>query len=102
MAPALITDGCTPAVYVFDGAGVAPDDVDGAGVEPVTSAFVVLDAGSGTFRYVAAFLPAGDYTAAFTCDAGADDPDLDDTLVFTGTASVTVTAQQATTLDFSD
>lgn len=63
-----------PAVYAFSGRGVEPDDVDQAGVEPINSAIVNKVDG----RYAIGFLEAGDYTLAFTCDAGSDEPDQSD------------------------
>lgn len=96
----LIGEGCAPAVYVYEGADAVPDDVAGAGVEPVTTANVVLDSGSGEYRYAAAFLEAGDYTAAFTCGADDDDPATDDALTFSGAANVEIRAQQVTDHDF--
>lgn len=92
--------GCTPAVYVFAGAGVTPDDIDGTPADPVTTAPVKLDFGSGEYRYTAAFLEAGNYTVAYTCQAAADDPAVSDTLVFTGTATVAVTANTTTVHNF--
>ena len=99
--PSLVTSGCTPAVYVFTGAGITPDDIDGIAPDPVTSANVTLDSGSGKYRYKAAFLEAGDYTIAYTCQAALDDPMIDDKLVtFTGTTSVSVTANTITEHNF--
>lgn len=98
--PALVPAGCTPAVYVFNGAGIAPDDIDGTPADPVTTAAVKLDNGSGEYRYKAAFLEAGDYTVAYTCQAAADDPATDNALAFAGTATVTVTANAITVRNF--
>ena len=95
---ALVPAGCTPAVYVFEGGGVTPDDIDGTAPEPVTTATVKLDA--GVYKYKAAFLEAGSYTVAYTCQAALDDPALDDVLVFSGTATVSVTAKTTTVHDF--
>jgi hypothetical protein len=103
VAEALVTDAsCTSgnSVYVYDGSGVTPDDVGGAGAEPVTTALVELDGGSGNYEYKAAFLTAGVYTVAFTCQAGDDDPVLDDAIVFVGAVDATVTAGTTTTVDF--
>lgn len=88
------------AVYVFEGAGATPDDVniDGADDDPVATASVDWEGGDNT--YTVAFLEAGDYTVAFTCDAGIDDPSAEDTLSFVGTTDVTITAGQTTTQDF--
>ncbi|MBI2383040.1 MAG: DUF4382 domain-containing protein [Gammaproteobacteria bacterium] len=98
----LITAGCTPAVYVFEGANRTPDDVDDIPPEPLTSATVALDAATGQYRYRAAFLAAGDYTVAFTCQAAADDPGSDDFgIEFIGTRNAAVAANRDTTVDFS-
>ncbi len=98
---ALVGAGCAPAVYVFAGSGVTPDDVDGAAPEPVSSAMPELNAGTGNYDYVVGFLSEGDYTVTFTCDADADDPATDDTLVFTGTQDATVVANETTDVDFA-
>lgn len=96
----LITATCSPAVYVFPGSGVTPDDVDNNAPDPVTTAIVKLNSGDGLYEYTAGFLTAGAYTVTFTCDAAGDDPDTDDTLVFSGTQSATVVADQTTTVNF--
>jgi hypothetical protein len=90
------------AVYVFDN-GDPVDDLDGTG-DPVTSARVPND---GLYSYTVAFLPEGDYSIAFTCDADIDDPEKDadtdptDTPVdFIGKAPVTITAGKTTTHSF--
>lgn len=85
-------------VYVYAGAGVTPDDIGGTGAQPVTTARAVNT--NGTWRYTAAFLAPGSYTAAFTCQAASDDSQANDTLVFLGTRTVTVTASTTTTADF--
>lgn len=97
----LINDGsCTGgnSVYVFEGHNVVPDDVDGINPDPVTSAMVELDA-SGLYKYRAAFLSAGDYTVAFTCQAK-DDDDADNNIDFWSYANVTVFAGEETVLHF--
>jgi len=98
----LIPSGCTPAVYVFSGAGATPDDIDtdSANPDPVTTASV--NPTNGTYK--AAFLETGDYTVAYTCDAAADDPAVDNTadntVTFSNIATVTVTANSITTHNF--
>ncbi len=96
----LVPDGCAPAVYVFTGSGVTPDDVDATAPDPVSSAMPALNVGTGDYDYTVGFLATGPYTVSFTCDADADDPATDDTLVFTGTQGATVTADQTTTVSF--
>ena len=97
----LITSECAGAdngaVYVFEGAGAVPDDVDGDAGDPIATA-LVADDGSGD--YSVAFLEQGDYVATYTCDAENDDPTEDDSLGFVGTTQVSITAGQTTTLDF--
>ena len=95
-----VVEGCTPAVYVFAGSGVTPDDVDGSAPDTVTSARVALNTTSGHYEYTAGFLAEGSYTVTFTCDAAGDDPVTDDTLDFAGTQNATVVAEQTTTVNF--
>ena len=66
--------GCSPAVYVYAGSNYLAGD-EGSATAPLTSALVALDEVSGTYRYTAAFLPPGDYTVAYTCDAALDNPE---------------------------
>lgn len=95
----LVPGGCTPAVYVFEGSGVTPDDIDGIAPDPVATASVKLD-NMSVYRYQAAFLEAGSYTIAFTCDAAADDPTVDNALTFSGTTTVSVVAKTNTVHNF--
>jgi hypothetical protein len=70
-------------LYVYQGTGLDPadfaDDFDPARyptasyLEPFASEMVEPDG-----SYVIGYLPAGDYTLAFSCDATVDDPELDD------------------------
>lgn len=88
------------AVYVFQGSGIAPDDVDANDPEPVTTAKVTYD--GSAYAYKAAFLEAGDYTVAVTCQADLDDPVADDANVtFVGAANVTITAGAEIAHDFA-
>jgi hypothetical protein len=78
-----------PVVYLYQGANVTPDnlftppsgtsgtsDTDAAGTgEPFTTATAALNSMS-EYAYTIAFLPAGTYTVAFTCDP--DDPSVDE------------------------
>jgi hypothetical protein len=101
-ARATSTD-CSPFVYVFTGTGVIPDDLDAIPdpeIDPLVSMPVELDSASGEWRYRVAFLAAGSYTVAFTCDGAADTPEADELLTFTGAANATITANQTTSLDF--
>lgn len=100
VAPSLVPSGCTPAVYVFSGAGATPVDIDGIAPDPVTTAIVKLDSVTGEYRYNAAFLEAGDYTIAYTCDAAKDEPTTSEALAFVGATTVAVTANATTLHNF--
>ncbi len=90
--------GAVNVVYVYPGAAATPDDIGGTGTQPVTAANVVT--ANGVATYTAAFLTAGSYTLAFTCQGGGDDPEANDTLTFLGTRTVSVTANTTTTSNF--
>jgi hypothetical protein len=96
MLSAYCGEGDKAAIYVFEG-NVTANDL-GSAVEPVTNAAVNLTTGA----YTVAFLPFGSYTAAFTCDAGSDDPQVDDDMVvFDVETTVAITAGQTTDQDFN-
>lgn len=100
---ALIASVCsgsaTGAVYLYQGADVIPDDVDGLDAEPLASGAVVLQ-GDGSYRYTIAFLSPGSYTATYTCDAASDLPESSEVLNYSGTANVTISTGSTTTLNF--
>ncbi len=104
VAAALVPPTCSPHVYVFAGAGVAPDDLDAAAapdVDPLVSVPVALDPNSGEYRYRASFLEVGTYTVSFTCGGATDSPEGDEILIFTGTRDVVVTAGQTAAVSFN-
>lgn len=85
---------CKPNVYVYEGT-VTPDDMEETSaaspdIDPLVVVGVTIPAGSTSGIYRAAFIPAGSYTAAFTCD---DDTNDDQSLVFVPPAGVAVAAQ---------
>jgi hypothetical protein len=100
---ALVTADCVPAVYIFSGADVVPDDIEETGATPDTDPLVVAPVsianGDVAYRYRAAFLPPGPYTVAFTCSD--DDPTADETLTFLSPQNVTVQANLIGTVDFA-
>jgi hypothetical protein len=94
---------CTPNVYLYEGS-VIPDDSEvetaaSPDVDPFAVVSVEIPDGSVTGTYQAAFIPAGSYTAAFTCD---EDTDADEALAFVPTEGVPVTVQNnlISTVDF--
>jgi len=99
--PALLTAGsCSDslvdtfnAVYVYSGHNVTPDDINqksNKDIDPLTTTGIGYDAASSSYLYEAAFLPAGDYTIAFTCNSNMDDLDKNDNLKFFNIQNVTV------------
>jgi hypothetical protein len=95
---------CKPNVYLYEGAGM-PDDLEettaaSPDVDPFAVVSVDIPDGSTTGTYRAAFIPAGTYTAAFTCD---DDTDDDESLAFVPSEGVPVTVQNnlISTVDFT-
>lgn len=93
-----------PAIYVYEGAEseVTPGDVAGADseTEPLTTARLEDD-GDGTYTGKAGFLSAGDYTVAFTCQAGSDSNEADDDIGLQGTQELTVEADKGTTYSYT-
>lgn len=96
-------NGCTgfSAIYLFEGSNVTADDLDGTGAEPYASSFLTVNNDSD-YDYEIGFVPAGNYTIAFTCQANLDKPESDDTssVNFTGTDNLTVVAGETVTHDF--
>ncbi len=87
------------SVYVYAGSDVIPDDLDGEG-DPLTTANAKYDVETGVYSYKAAFLPAGNYTIAATCEAATDEPTGDEDLTFVGTTNVTVATGGTTIHNF--
>ena len=95
---------CKPNVYLYE-AAVTPDDSEAEtaispDIDPYAVFSVDIPEGSSTGTYQAAFIPAGDYTAAFTCD---EDTDADELLAFVPPEGVLVTVQNnlVSTVDFT-
>lgn len=88
------------SVYIFEQHDIAPDDIDGIGVEPVTSASVEMDL-DGNYTYTLGFIPEGDYTIAFTCNADLDTPDNNELIEFRSVFNVTVNAGETKNINFN-
>lgn len=100
------------AVYLYADSNATPGDVfvDEQGdpqtrtddaAHPITVANVRQNGTSGDFEYTIGFVPAGEYTLAFTCQAVDDDPAAEDTLVFEPQKNVTVQEGQPSTVEFA-
>ena len=95
-------------VYVFEGKDVTPDDIDGADVEPLTTADVRLD-DNGEQSYSVPFLSPGEYTVAFTCQAvddvipddDAPGADVDNAISFTPGQHATVIHGKTEVISFT-
>ncbi len=94
---------CMPKVYLFSGSAT-PDDVEdgdvASDVDPLAVVGVSLPEGATSGTYRAAFIPAGSYTAAFTCS---DDTAADESLEFSPESGTAVTVQNSliATVDFT-
>lgn len=95
----LITSGCFPSIYAFSG-DVTPTDVNinaASGTpQPISSAFASLNPNTGQFNFTVAYLPAGQYTLGFTCQADKDNPAASDAITFTATGHATVSKRNTT------
>ncbi len=89
-------------VYIFEGSDVTPDDL-GSENEPLVVAPV--DTETGEYDYTAAFLTAGNYTVAYTCDMDerqdGDDNMIDEDLDFTSGVNAEVIEGEETTVDLT-
>lgn len=65
-----IGDGLAGDVFTSGSANTIPEET----VPPFAVATLAEDSLTGTWQYALGFLPAGNYTLAFSCDAADDDP----------------------------
>ena len=82
------------AAYVYAGHNVTPDDIDQSSPQslaPFATTSINYDNAILSYLFEAAFLPAGDYTVALTCNAHVEDlDDGNDDLKFFNIQNVTV------------
>lgn len=71
------------SVYVFEGLDQIPQDIQGIAGDPIAAANVMYNAESEQYEFTVGYIPAGDYTVAFTCDGSVDVPDTDDSAIVT-------------------
>ena len=79
------------AIYLYSGRNVQPDDLDGAEAEPFATTGVI-DSGTVAFRYALRFLPAGNYTLAFTCRGDDEVPGSSEDLDFRNVENIALEA----------
>lgn len=101
----LVPAGCTPGVYLYNGAVTAPQDMNstapaGDTNQPLSSRVPVATS-QPPFYYQFTFLSPGTYTVAFTCQASQDNPDqADSTVTFSPVkTAISVTANATTSVD---
>ena len=87
------------AVYVHEGLAVTPGDIDDALAAPFATATVQQNQG-GAYEYRVSFLPPGNYTAAFTCQASDDLVDNDDDIDFSAAQDFAITDGVTTDVNF--
>lgn len=108
----LTAEGCTGdvntldgfAVYVYEGGSGTVLGDEGSDNAPLTSASISLNDDSAMYEYTAGFLPPGEYTAVFTCQAAGDSPeDAGDSIDFVESADspTTVEADEDSVVNFS-
>jgi hypothetical protein len=102
-ASGTVPAGCSANVYLYEGAVVPDDSEDETAASPDVDPYAVVSVdipeGSVSGTYRAAFIPAGSYTAAFTCDVDSEEDEL---LAFVPPDGVAVTVQNnlISTVDF--
>jgi hypothetical protein len=101
--------GCVPAVYAYQWVNsmpVTPTDLNlnatPGSVQPYATALVGLNGTTQTFNFSIAYLPAGQYTLAFTCNADQDIATQDNSaqVNFTSVVNATVTVRNVTFVAF--
>jgi hypothetical protein len=100
---ALVNETCEPAVYVYQGAGVVPDDIEETSattpdIDPYATATVPVVNGATSYAYRIGFVPVGDYTVTFTC--ASDDPTDDESVAFQQTQNATVQSNLISSVNF--
>lgn len=87
-------------VYLFEGENADVQDLQGNELDALTTAIVSLNNDTSDYEFEIGFIPAGSYTAAFTCDAVLDLPDEDNSvqMSFSSAYNVGITAAETTAL----
>jgi hypothetical protein len=84
------------AVYVYEGEVNEPADIQNADTDPAVTATVGQD-----MTFSVSYLTAGEYTAAFTCQADLDESEMADDIIFSVIKMmVTVDVGETTSLIF--
>ena len=79
------------AVYLFANHDTAPQDIQGNNNDPLSTASVNHDDDDDRYEFTLGFVPYGEYTLTFTCDAVLDDAEeADGDVDFSSPINVTV------------
>lgn len=95
------------AVYLYHNANAETGDIylDSQGEpadssNPITTANVTHD--GSEYRYEIGFVPAGEYTLAFTCQGLDDDPETKQNLIFPAQSNIVVSTNSITTANLPE
>lgn len=95
------------AVYLYEGSELDPallgDDADAESdeIRPLSVANVVYDETAGTYDFEIGYVPAGDYTVAFSCLAYQDEPETDENFEFQAVEKTQVSVGETTEVTFN-
>lgn len=87
------------AIYVYPAGAALLGDIGNVDAEPFATASVRQGAG-GAYEFAVHFLPAGDYAAAFTCQASDDNPEAVDAISLSAPQNFSIENGVITALDF--
>lgn len=101
------TAGTGVAAYLYTGSGVTPTDYFRTDTavnikQPVAAAFVQYSADDDAYDFEIDNVAPDTYTIAWTCQADAEQPDVDDGLTFQDSETVTVSSSATSTVDFTE
>ena len=93
-------EGCSDssAVYLYEGVGATTGE-EGSANSPLSSANVEMN-DDGGYVYHLAFVEAGEYTVAFTCQSADDLPDTEEQISIANAVDVTVVTDETVTVNF--
>ncbi len=80
------------AVYLFSGHDASIQDLQGTGGDPLTTATVSYNTEDEVYAFTLGYIPLGDYSLVFTCDASLDmnSEDNSDVVSFSTPVNITV------------
>ncbi len=99
-ADLVTAEGCSDnsSVYLYEDSSAITGE-EGSENPPLSSANITMN-GDDQYVYHLAFVEAGEYTVAFTCQATDDLPDTEESISITNATDVTVIADETETVNF--